>query len=64
MSEYCKNCASLQAQYDKVVEQNRELQKENRELRAGIKDIFNRTVEIVLKRLHIEPDEGGINVSN
>ena len=32
MSEYCENCYKLQAQYDKVVEQNRQLQAENREL--------------------------------
>ena len=39
MSEYCKNCYKLQNQYDKVVDQNRQLQKENRELRAALDEI-------------------------
>ena len=60
MSEYCKNCYRLQKQYEMVVEQNRELQKENRELRANMENIVNRTIDIVLEKLHIKHDRGGI----
>ena len=49
----------LQTQYEKVVEQNRELQKENRKLKANIEGIVNRTVDIVLEKLHIKHDKGG-----
>ena len=59
MSEYCKNCYRLQTQYDKVVEQNRELQKENRELRANMENIVTKTIDIVLEKLHIKRDKGG-----
>ena len=39
MSEYCENCYKLQAQYDKVVEQNRALQAELREKTAECKEL-------------------------
>ena len=39
MSEYCENCYKLQAQYDKVVEQNRQLQQELREKTAECEEL-------------------------